>query len=150
MQDPDPDPAPTFELALLAVPRAVPEVRRTLSRHPYGGPHPDVQLCVSELLSNVIRHVGEGTPVTVRLTSARGRVRVAVTDPDPRAWPLLRRVGGDDETGRGLALLDAVSLRWGVEQGPEARPSGASWREGGTVWRCPPEVCCPVSVILAP
>ncbi|MFD5704417.1 ATP-binding protein [Streptomyces lasiicapitis] len=122
MQDPDPDPAPTFELALLAVPRAVPEVRRTLSRHPYGDPHPDVQLCVSELLSNVIRHLGEGTPVTVRVTGAPGgRVRVAVTDPDPRVWPVLRRAGGDDETGRGLALLDEVSLRWGVEQGPDSK-----------------------------
>jgi anti-sigma regulatory factor (Ser/Thr protein kinase) len=116
------DPAPDFELALLAVPKAVPELRHTLSEHPYG-PHPDVQLCVSELLSNVIRHLGEGTPVTVRVTGARGggRIRVAVTDPDPRAWPLLRLAGGDDETGRGLALLDAVSLRWGVEQGPDSK-----------------------------
>lgn len=122
MRAPVPTSCPDFELDLLAVPKAVPELRRTLGEHPYG-PHPDVQLCVSELLSNVIRHLGEGTPVTVRVTGARGggRVRVAVTDPDPRAWPLLRHAGGDDETGRGLALLDAVSLRWGVEQGPDSK-----------------------------
>ncbi|MFD4632114.1 ATP-binding protein [Streptomyces sp. NPDC058284] len=123
------DPAPDFELALLAVPKAVPELRHTLSGHPYG-PHPDVQLCVSELLSNVIRHLGEGTPVTVRLTGTRSRIRVAVTDPDPRAWPLLRRAGGDDETGRGLALLDAVSLRWGVEQGPDSKTVWCELEEG--------------------
>ncbi|MGW6027514.1 ATP-binding protein [Streptomyces sp. NPDC055099] len=125
MRDPVPafTPTPDFELSLLAVPKAVPELRRTLSRHSYGGPHPDLQLCVSELLSNVIRHLGEGTPVTVRVTGTRGggRVRVAVTDPDPRAWPLLRQAGRDDETGRGLALLDAVSLRWGVEQGADSK-----------------------------
>ncbi|MGW7088816.1 ATP-binding protein [Streptomyces sp. NPDC054871] len=123
------DPAPDFELALLAVPKAVPELRHTLSRHPYG-PHPDVQLCVSELLSNVIRHLGEGTPVTVRLTGAPGRIRVAVTDPDPCAWPLLRQAGSDAETGRGLALLDAVSLRWGVEQGPDSKTVWCELGEG--------------------
>ncbi|MGW5864860.1 ATP-binding protein [Streptomyces sp. NPDC055239] len=134
MQDPTPTPTsaptPDFELSLLAVPKAVPELRRTLSRHPHGSPHPDVQLCVSELLSNVIRHLGEGTPVTVRLSGTQGRIRVAVTDPDPRAWPLLRRAGGDDETGRGLALLDAVSLRWGVEQGPDSKTVWCELGEG--------------------
>lgn len=125
----DPVPVLDFELDLLAVPKAVPDLRRTLSAHPYG-PHPDVHLCVSELLSNVIRHLGEGTPVTVRLTTAPGRIRVAVTDPDPRAWPLLRRAGGDDETGRGLALLDAVSLRWGVEQGPDSKTVWCELGEG--------------------
>jgi len=125
-----PDLAPDFELSLLAVPKAVPELRRTLSQHACGGPRLDVQLCVSELLSNVIRHLGEGTPVTVRLTGAQGRIRVAVTDPDPRAWPLLRHAGGDDETGRGLALLDAVSLRWGVEQGTDTKTVWCELGEG--------------------
>lgn len=123
---------PDFELSLLAFPKAVPELRHALSRHPHGTPHPDVQLCVSELLSNVIRHLGEGTPVTVRLTGTHGggRIRVAVTDPDPRAWPLLRQAGRDDETGRGLALLDAVSLRWGVEQGPDSKTVWCELGEG--------------------
>ncbi|MFI1679298.1 ATP-binding protein [Streptomyces sp. NPDC020607] len=134
MQEPPPTQThttpPPFELSLLAVPKAVPEIRRTLSEHPYGSPHPDVHLCVSELLSNVIRHLGEGTPVTVRLTTSRDRIRVAVTDPDPRAWPLLRSAGRDDETGRGLALLDAVSLRWGVEQGPDSKTVWCELGEG--------------------
>ncbi|MGV9879069.1 ATP-binding protein [Streptomyces sp. NPDC003006] len=134
MQDPNTNPAPTptldFEVGMLAVPKAVPELRRVLSGHPYG-PHPDVQLCVSELLSNVIRHLGEGTPVTVRVTGGAGRIRVAVTDPEPRAWPVLSRAAGDDETGRGLALLDAVSLRWGVEQGASSK---TVWCELGEGW----------------
>ncbi|MEU5897693.1 MULTISPECIES: ATP-binding protein [Streptomyces] len=135
MQDPGPAPtvtslpAPDFELDLLAVPKAIPDLRRVLRTHPYG-PLPDVQLCVSELLSNVIRHLGEGTPVTVRLTTAHGRIRVAVTDPDPRAWPLLRSAGSDDETGRGLALLDAVSLRWGVEQEADRKTVWCELGEG--------------------
>ncbi|GBQ00261.1 hypothetical protein SSP531S_16750 [Streptomyces spongiicola] len=29
-----------------------------------------------------------------------------------------RAAAADDETGRGLALLDAVAVRWGVDEGP--------------------------------
>ncbi|MFH8562625.1 ATP-binding protein [Streptomyces sp. NPDC017988] len=128
MYDPEPSTAPDFETSLLAVPKAVPELRRTLSAY---RPHPDLALCVSELLSNVIRHLGEGTPVTVRVTGGgAGRIRVAVTDPDPRALPVLRHATGDEEAGRGLALLDAVSLRWGVEQGADSKTVWCELGEG--------------------
>jgi len=110
-------------LDLLAVPKAVPEVRRAVREH-LGAPCPEVQLCVSELLTNVIVHVGEETPVSVRLTHEGGRTRLEVTDPDPHSWLILRRATADDETGRGLLLLDAVAVRWGVEQTPG----------GKTVW----------------
>lgn len=104
-------------LRLLAVPKEVPVLRQRVREH-LGGPCAEVQLCVSEMLGNVIRHVGEGTPVVVRVCGgAGGRVRVEVTDSDARALPVLLRAGGDDEYGRGLALLDAVSLRWGVRRG---------------------------------
>ncbi|MGI5258617.1 ATP-binding protein [Streptomyces angustmyceticus] len=107
-------PAP-LTLELIALPKEVPLLRRTV--HAYlGRPCADVQLCVSEMLGNVIRHVGEGTPVVVRVSGgAGGRVRVEITDSGARALPVLVRAGGD-EYGRGLALLDAVSLRWGVRQ----------------------------------
>ncbi|MFJ4329830.1 ATP-binding protein [Streptomyces sp. NPDC088935] len=103
----------TWELSLLATPEAVPEVRRLLRRYDH-----DVRLCVTELLTNVIDHVGEGTPATVRVAVLpTGHTRVEVTDPDPRALPLLTGPAGvTDESGRGLALLDALALRWGVEQ----------------------------------
>ncbi|WP_416977062.1 ATP-binding protein [Streptomyces sp. T028] len=103
----------TFELSLLATPKSVPELRDHLRRHSY-----DVRLCVSELLTNVIDHVGEGTPVTVRVTdTSYGRTRIEVTDPDPRALPVLLRATASEESGRGLALLDALTQGWGVEQG---------------------------------
>ncbi|MFI5570798.1 ATP-binding protein [Streptomyces sp. NPDC051740] len=101
-------------LELLASPKAVPEVRRTVREH-LGASCPEVQLCVSELLTNVIDHVGEGTPVTLRLIrTADGRTRVELTDSDPHAWIVARRPDEDDETGRGLMLLDALARRWGV------------------------------------
>ncbi|MFE5395173.1 ATP-binding protein [Streptomyces sp. NPDC056568] len=115
-----PDP---LVLDLLALPKAVPEARRQVRAY-LGSPCPDVQLCVSELLTNVIDHVGEGTPVALRLTRARDRVRLEVTDLAPHARLAPGRAGDDDESGQGLLLLAAVALRWGVEQG----------RCGKTVW----------------
>ncbi|MFE9097196.1 ATP-binding protein [Streptomyces sp. NPDC007264] len=114
---------PVLRLDMLALPGSVPGLRRAVRDH-LGVPCGDVQLCVTELVGNVIRHVGEGTPVRVRVVRADGRVRVEVDDPDPRALPILLHASQDDESGRGLALLDAVALRWGV------RP----WADGKTVW----------------
>jgi signal transduction histidine kinase len=105
----------TLEIGLLAAPKAVPELRRLLRGHDI-----DVRLCASELLTNVIDHLGEGTPVTVRVYgTGTGRTRVEVTDPDPRALPVLLRAPGTSESGRGLALVDAVAVRWGVEPGAD-------------------------------
>ncbi|MFJ7292021.1 ATP-binding protein [Streptomyces collinus] len=94
------------------------------ARHPRRGvrhalrPHGiDVQLCASELVTNVIRHVGEGVPVTVRVWRDGRRVRLGISDPGPRALPILvAAAAADAESGRGLALLDALAVRWGVEQ----------------------------------
>ncbi|MEV0410389.1 ATP-binding protein [Streptomyces sp. NPDC050448] len=109
-----------FTVGLLAVPKAVPELRLAVREH-LGSACPEVQLCVSELLTNVITHLGEGTPVTLRITGRATRTRVELTDPDPHAWPVLRRAADADESGRGLALLAAVSTRWGVLQGPHSK-----------------------------
>ncbi|MCZ7459128.1 ATP-binding protein [Streptomyces sp. WMMC940] len=116
-----------LDVTLLAAPDEVPALRRTVRGH-VGAEWPELQLCVSELVTNVIAHLGEGTPVTVSVSVADdGRTRVAVTDPYPLRWPVPRPAEGDDESGRGLALLDAVSMRWGVDRGPD----------GKTVW-CEP------------
>ncbi|MFD7624533.1 ATP-binding protein [Streptomyces sp. NPDC059851] len=105
-----------FTVGLLATPKAVPELRLAVREH-LGRPCPELQLCVTELLTNVITHVGEGTPVTLRISGRATRLRVELTDPDPQARPALRRAAATDESGRGLALLDAVTVRWGVARG---------------------------------
>ncbi|WP_405820339.1 ATP-binding protein [Streptomyces sp. NBC_01390] len=111
-----------FRTELVAVAKAVPELRRALRAWfggaAHGGVEADIQLCVTELVGNVIRHVGEGTPVSVRVACVdTARVRVEVRDPDPRALPVLLSAVGDSESGRGLALLGALAVRWGVEVG---------------------------------
>ncbi|GHE00415.1 ATP-binding protein [Streptomyces alanosinicus] len=115
---------PPLDIDLPAVPRALQGLRRTVRRY-LDAPCPDVQLCVTELVSNVIRHVGEGTPVRVRVARCDGgRIRVEVTDPAAQALPESVTSTADDEEGRGLALLEALALRWSVEQGVD----------GKTVW----------------
>jgi len=110
-----------FGAEMPAVAKAVPELRRAVREwfgdaEAYGHVGADVQLCVTELVGNVIRHVGEGTPVSVRVGCVDGaRIRVEVSDPDPRALPVLLSATGADESGRGLALLGVLAVRWGVE-----------------------------------
>ncbi|MFE9450722.1 ATP-binding protein [Streptomyces sp. NPDC006739] len=125
------------------MPDAVPGLRRTLRRH-FGAPCPDVQLCVTELVADVIRHVGEGTPVRVRVSRTAGaRVRVGVTDPDARALPTLLHATAADENGRGLALLDAVALRWGVEQRATGKTVWCELPEAPTSKPSPGPICPP-------
>ncbi|MER6569252.1 ATP-binding protein [Streptomyces sp. NPDC001093] len=115
---------PPLDVELPAVPEALQGLRRTVRRY-LDAPCTDVQLCVTELVTNVIRHVGEATPVRVRVALTDGnRIRVEVMDPAGQALPVPLSGALDAEDGRGLALLDAVALRWGVEQGVD----------GKTVW----------------
>jgi anti-sigma regulatory factor (Ser/Thr protein kinase) len=129
-------PAATAMLRLLAEPRTVGHVRRwvraRLAAWEREYQADDGALCVSELIANVVRHVGPGVPVTVRLTAGDDRTRLEVTDPDPRVLPTLLRAADDAETGRGLALLDALCLRWGVTQDAETK---TTWCEWGITWR---------------
>lgn len=110
----------SLTVRLLAVPQAAPLLRRAVREHLGDGACPDAELCVSELLANVITHLGEGTPVTLRVIGSgsgrAARTRVELTDPDPDGHPVRRHATGTDESGRGLALLAAVSLRWGVRR----------------------------------
>ncbi|MFI8499210.1 ATP-binding protein [Streptomyces sp. NPDC085524] len=111
-------------IRLLATPGAVPLARHAVREHLGPAESPDAELCVSELLTNVITHLGTGTPVTLRVTGRAARTRVELTDPDAHAQPVPRQAADGDESGRGLALLAAVALRWGVVRAPQ----------GKTVW----------------
>ncbi|WP_245235194.1 ATP-binding protein [Streptomyces violaceorubidus] len=94
-------------------------LRRALrARLEYWGLHEladAVELCASELVANVIKHVGSGTPSTLVTSLGGSHLRVEVHDPDARALPTLTCASLDAEAGRGMALVDAVSDRWGVE-----------------------------------
>ncbi|CAM5228805.1 ATP-binding protein [Streptomyces fumanus] len=74
----------------------------------------EAQLCVSELVANVIGHVGVGTPTTLALLMNGAFLRIEVHDPDTRALPTLVSADVDAENGRGMGLVAAMSDRWGV------------------------------------
>ncbi|GAA2407557.1 hypothetical protein GCM10010420_39590 [Streptomyces glaucosporus] len=111
-------PRKRWELPFLADPREVAGLRRVVRKHLelWGMPElaDTAQLCVSELVTNVIRHVGAGTPATLAVSMNRTRLRIELSDPDVRALPTLISASDDQESGRGLALLDAATAAWGV------------------------------------
>lgn len=73
----------------------------------------ETELVVTELATNVIKHVGEGTSATLVLEWDGERLRVEVHDKS-RSVPSLSAAGCDDECGRGLHLLAAVTADWGT------------------------------------
>ncbi|WP_329306855.1 ATP-binding protein [Streptomyces sp. NBC_01260] len=73
------------------------------------------EVVISELLTNAVLHARrESVRVTVTRLSHE-RARVAVVDMSKKQ-PDLRPAGSEEESGRGLAIVDALSGgRWGVE-----------------------------------
>lgn len=82
------------------------------------------ELAVTELLANVVRHVPDRYCEFSIHRRPHG-VRIEVSDRFPRL-PEPLDAAEEDESGRGLVILDAVVDRWGVS--PD--PVGA----GKTVW----------------
>ncbi|MFD9503465.1 ATP-binding protein [Streptomyces sp. NPDC060035] len=71
-----------------------------------------VELCLSELVTNALAY-GQGGVVGVRLYQADSHLVIEVTDGSPDK-PVLRVADPDNESGRGLALVDAIAETWGV------------------------------------
>ncbi|OLZ69900.1 ATP-binding protein [Streptomyces sp. IMTB 2501] len=122
-----------WRLPFLAEPEGVAALRRMLRIHLrlWGLPEltETAQLCVSELVSNVVTHVGPGTPATLAVLMCGTRLRIEVHDPDTRALPTLVDSAADAEAGRGMALVAAISERWGVQLLPERK---VTWVELAT------------------
>ncbi|MFH9815940.1 ATP-binding protein [Streptomyces sp. NPDC017230] len=73
----------------------------------------EAALVVTELATNVIKHVGKGAPATLVLERKCERLRVEMHDKS-RALPSLRNADCDAECGRGLHMLAAMAVDWGV------------------------------------
>jgi len=70
------------------------------------------ELLTDELVSNVVRHVGE--PMTLRVLCHGERLRVEVDDPS-KVRPRLLYPDTQSTTGRGLLLVDGLATDWGTE-----------------------------------
>jgi signal transduction histidine kinase len=73
----------------------------------------DAELIVSELVTNAIDADCGGAQLTV--TVEAGVVRIEVED-DASGLPQPADAGSNDERGRGLAIVAALSTRWGYER----------------------------------
>jgi anti-sigma regulatory factor (Ser/Thr protein kinase) len=98
-----------------------PAAARSFAKHAVAGllagapPQPlcdDLELVVSELVTNAVR---AGSPsIGVSVAVERGRVVVRVSD-RAGGWPQERQARLDDVGGRGLPLVSALSAAWGVQ-----------------------------------
>jgi len=73
----------------------------------------ETELLVTELATNVLKHVGEGATATLILEWCGEVLRLEVHDKS-RAAPTLKTAGCDEECGRGLHLLAALAVDWGT------------------------------------
>jgi hypothetical protein len=75
------------------------------------GPRELAELLASELVSNVVQHVG--SPMMVRVCRDASIVRVEVDD-DSAAPPVLGHPTSSSDHGRGLMLVNALASDWGT------------------------------------
>ncbi|MFG3233676.1 ATP-binding protein [Streptomyces antibioticus] len=123
---------PRHDVGLVCLPSSATRARRTARTtvERWGLPAElvaDVELVTCELVTNAIRHSGAHNPKEpghCRLALERptpDTVRIEVTDRSP-ARPVKREPGESETGGRGLALVEALALDWGVT----LRPVGKS------------------------
>jgi anti-sigma regulatory factor (Ser/Thr protein kinase) len=86
----------------------------------------DTEMLVSELFTNALRHTASER-IVCALVVTGDLVRIEVTDEgSPLTEPRPREAGFDEEGGRGLLLVGALSDAWGVR--------AARTGHGRTVW----------------
>jgi anti-sigma regulatory factor (Ser/Thr protein kinase) len=79
----------------------------------------DAELVAAELLGNAVTHAGPG-PVSVTATLDHGLLRIEVQDStDESPSPRLPHV--EDERGRGLFIVHALTSRFGIEPHPSGK-----------------------------
>jgi len=71
-----------------------------------------VELLISEIVGNAVRHTSSDS-ITVSLSCGAGAVRLEVVD-GTAGLPRMRRPGPDEESGRGLLIVDALAEQWGT------------------------------------
>jgi len=99
-----------------AVPLARAHLRQLLSGWDWVELSPDAGVVVSELVTNAVAESAglrlAAAPMLVWLGSDGYCLLLAVADASPRP-PVRLNLGPDAEGGRGLALVEALSSRWG-------------------------------------
>jgi anti-sigma regulatory factor (Ser/Thr protein kinase) len=131
-----------------AVPCARLHARQVLWEWGIGHLGDSTELLVTELVTNAVRASREMTQaraVRLWLLSDSAQILILVWDASPQP-PVLTDVTGEDEHGRGLMLVEAVSGQWGWS----SREDG----DGKFVWAiarlCAPGKSHPAAVTVVP
>jgi anti-sigma regulatory factor (Ser/Thr protein kinase) len=107
-------------LVLPSIPGSVPvarlHVRAALGLRRLNEYADDAGIITSELVTNAVQHVGDnGTKtigVTITYAESPAAVTIAVSDSCPHG-PIRRDTSPGSEQGRGLQIIEALSVRWG-------------------------------------
>jgi anti-sigma regulatory factor (Ser/Thr protein kinase) len=121
-------PVPAAELSLPGEARSAGVARRflmsTLTGWDNAPDGDDASLMLSELVTNAALHAK--TDIVVRVELNAECLRLSVTDGSPRQ-PVVRHYSDQSTTGRGLALVSALALRWGIT--PHSDGTKTVWAE---------------------
>lgn len=74
-----------------------------------------LELLTSELLANAVLHGPDDESIGLRMRSCDDRVEIAVTD-RATAPPVVMHAEPTAPSGRGMAIVEAMSSRWGVDE----------------------------------
>lgn len=100
----------------LRAPRIARVALRDLLASRAWAPAEDAELVISELVANAVQHgVGQ---IALTLWLAEGRIRGEVADAGTGPPPRPPGPGEGSIGGRGLAIVDALSDRWGAAKSP--------------------------------
>ena len=92
-------------------------VRDVLRHHPPAQVDA-VELMVSELATNSVKHAHSDFKVSI--DDAGGEIRVEVRDTG-RGQPVLRSPGPLEPSGRGLRIVEALARAWGTVDSPHGK-----------------------------
>ena len=81
----------------------------------------DVQLLVSEVVTNSIRHSGSDDPIRLRVWARTSGLKVEIADGGDGFEARPVEPGEDAEGGRGLMIVEALADRWGVSRDTRTR-----------------------------
>jgi anti-sigma regulatory factor (Ser/Thr protein kinase) len=74
----------------------------------------DAALLVTELVSNVVDHVGGEAVLTLEVGVSEDWLRIAVVD-GSSVRPVVHELSLDRPRGRGMRMVQAIADRWGAE-----------------------------------
>jgi len=119
----------------------------------YEGTACDAGLVLSELISNALRHATPlpGRTVKVAWRLGQDSVEVCVSDGGGHTVPMVNQPSNWAVGGRGLGIVDRLSLRWGVCVGTADQDGAVECDPGETtVWaELPVRYGTSVSLVIA-